>query len=182
MGRFNPSEYIEVADRIPLFWQEHPDGGIVTEIVRIEGAEVIVMATLYRSKGDVLATGIAREVEGKSPVNRTSHVENAETSAIGRALANAGFTGSAKRASRQEMEKVQRQQADHDELLRYISAEGKKVADEVTLDVGDKQVPLKEYVRKNWNAIKERHALARHVADAIEGALTVSELAEVGNG
>lgn len=161
MGNFNLAEYIEVADRIPLFWEAHPDGAITSEIVRLDGPEVIVLATLYRSHGNVLSTGIAREVEGKSPVNRTSHVENAETSAIGRALANAGFSGSAKRASRQEMEKVKRQEQEHTDLLAYIRTEGAKVIDP----------ELIARVKKEWGAAKEQMVVARKLADAVETAL-----------
>jgi hypothetical protein len=160
MGNFNLNEYVEVADRIPLFWERFPDGAITSEVLRIDGAEVIVKATLYSNGAErvVLATGIAREVEGKSPVNRTSHVENAETSAIGRALANAGFSGSAKRASRQEMEKVQRQTKEHEEALEYLRTMGQKVTDE----------ELKARVRKEWAAAKERYSVARALADAVE--------------
>lgn len=161
MANFNPAEYVEVADRIPKFWAAFPDGAITTEIAHMEGPEVVVKATLWRADRVVLATGYAREVEGKSPVNKTSHVENAETSAIGRALANANFTGSAKRASRQEMEKVQRQQAEHDELLAYVQTEGPKVQDEA----------LKARVRAEWKQAKERITVARALVDAIETSL-----------
>jgi hypothetical protein len=59
----------------------------------------------------LIGTGYAEEVRGAGNVNRTSHVENCETSAIGRALANCGMAGSdmTKRPSREEMSKVQRQ-------------------------------------------------------------------------
>lgn len=170
MGNFNPAEYIEVADRIPLFWTKYPEGGMETEVLRVDGAEVIVRAVLYSNSASrvVLASGIAREVEGKSPVNRTSHVENAETSAIGRALANAGFTGSAKRASRQEMEKVQRQTEEHDRVLAFIRTEGAKLPEGSRFTIEGKEWDLREYVRKNWSTIKERYTIARIVAEAID--------------
>jgi hypothetical protein len=73
------------------------------------------MAALFTGKahqqgGNMIATGYAEEVRGAGNVNRTSHVENCETSAIGRALANCGMAGSdmSKRPSREEMAKVQR--------------------------------------------------------------------------
>jgi hypothetical protein len=61
----------------------------------------------------LLATGWAEETRGEGHVNRTSHFENCETSALGRALANAGFAGSdyTKRPSREEMLKVERSTA-----------------------------------------------------------------------
>jgi hypothetical protein len=79
-------------------------------MVSVPGADVcVIRAELWL--GDIcIATGYAEEVRGAGNVNRTSHVENCETSAVGRALANAGMAGSdvSKRPSREEMAKVQR--------------------------------------------------------------------------
>ena len=67
-------------------------------------------AEIYFNREDdrPVATGYAEEVRGASPVNKTSHAENAETSAIGRGLANCGYATKGSRPSREEMEKVQR--------------------------------------------------------------------------
>ena len=82
----------------------------ITHMVSVPGADVcVIRAELWL--GDVcIATGYAEEVRGAGNVNRTSHVENCETSAVGRALANAGMAGTDvnKRPSREEMQKVQR--------------------------------------------------------------------------
>jgi hypothetical protein len=61
-------------------------------------------------EGEIIATGWAEEIRGQGNVNKTSHLENCETGAVGRALANAGLSGSdfSKRPSREEMGKVQR--------------------------------------------------------------------------
>jgi hypothetical protein len=61
-------------------------------------------------EGEIIATGWAEEIRGQGNVNKTSHLENCETGAVGRALANAGLSGSdfTKRPSREEMGKVQR--------------------------------------------------------------------------
>jgi len=69
-----------------------------------------------------IATGYAEEVRGAGNVNRTSHVENCETSAVGRALANAGYAGSDvnKRPSREEMSKVQRMTTGTDKRLPEV--------------------------------------------------------------
>jgi hypothetical protein len=102
--------YVEVADRIPLFWERYPRGAIRTELIKFDGEEVMFRADLFdESFADApIATGWAHEVVGSSPVNRTSAVENCETSAVGRALANLGFVGKpgAKRPSREEMKKA----------------------------------------------------------------------------
>lgn len=115
------SDYVEVKDRIPLFYEDHPDGRIVTDMVHFDPPLIVMKATLYRDHepGTVpLATGHAYEKEGEGYVNQTSYIENCETSAIGRALADAGYiggNGDAPRPSREEMEKVARMRGDDGE-------------------------------------------------------------------
>lgn len=125
MPGFNLDDYEPVADRIERFWKDHPDGSIVTELVHHDEKRFIVYVAVWRKNTTVLvaeemrhderlsrifnrpdATGYAEEVIGSTNVNRTSALENCETSAIGRALANLGYAVK-NRASREEMEKVQ---------------------------------------------------------------------------
>lgn len=109
VGRFNLEDYEPVEDRLRRFWDEHPQGRVSTSLVFRDEKRVLIEARVFRDKDDVnpKATGFAEEVVGSTPVNRTSAVENCETSAIGRALANANFA-SMSRASREEMQKVNR--------------------------------------------------------------------------
>ena len=105
---FNPEQYATVAERIELFYSRFPQGRINTELVsRIDGA-ITFKAIVYRDANDSTpaATGWASEREGDSDINTIACLENTETSAVGRALANLGFIASAKRPSREEMEKV----------------------------------------------------------------------------
>lgn len=104
---FNLRDYEEVKDRIPRFWKEHPEGAIETEMIEHDGNNYVVKATLRRTEGGpIFATGLAQETVGQGNVNKTSALENCETSAIGRALANAGFSSGSQRASREEMAKA----------------------------------------------------------------------------
>jgi hypothetical protein len=112
----NLKNYEEVKDRIARFLKEYPDGRIITNMEKLsDDAKVVFFsAKIYKNKTEQksklpLATGFAYEREGTSPVNRTSHVENCETSAIGRALANMGFIKGGTRPSKEEMSKVVRQ-------------------------------------------------------------------------
>lgn len=112
---FNPAEYALVADRITCFYERYPTGRIVTELVsRIDrggGAfEIMFRAQVFRSEDGVhvAATGHASEREGDGDINAVACVENTETSAIGRALANLGFTAALKRPSYEEMQKAAR--------------------------------------------------------------------------
>lgn len=106
---FNPADYALVASRITLFYERFPTGRIVTELVSRD-RDVLFKACVYRSSSEAepAATGWASEREGDGEVNEVACVENTETSAIGRALANLGFTAAIKRPSREEMEKVER--------------------------------------------------------------------------
>ena len=84
---------------------------VLTRMVSEPGADICVIRAELWLGEMLIGTGYAEEVRGAGNVNRTSHVENCETSAIGRALANCGIAGSdmTKRPSREEMSKVQRQ-------------------------------------------------------------------------
>jgi hypothetical protein len=108
---FNPADYAEVAERLPLFWKDCPRGRIITDIVVDDGQRIVIRAELYADITDTVptTTGFAEEIRGSSMVNKTSALENCETSAIGRALANYQYQGSKKRASLEEMVKVYRQ-------------------------------------------------------------------------
>ena len=105
---FNLADYETVEDRLIKFWKEYPDGRIETELLELHGNGFIVKARIYRTEADlkVWTTGLAHEQVTDKGVNSTSALENCETSAIGRALANAGYATTGKRPSREEMAKV----------------------------------------------------------------------------
>lgn len=87
-------EYAEVNQRVKAFRTLYPEGFITTEILCREGGLCIIKATVGHYAdgiGVILATGTAYEKEGSSQINRTSYIENCETSAVGRALGMAGF-------------------------------------------------------------------------------------------
>jgi hypothetical protein len=105
---FNLADYETVESRLEKFWKEFPDGRISTELEVCEAHRYVVKAYLFRTYLDQVAysTGFAEEKDSDRGVNATSALENCETSAIGRALANAGFATKGKRPSREEMVKV----------------------------------------------------------------------------
>lgn len=111
---FNLDNYETVEDRLARFWADHPGGRVATDLVAQDGDQVIFRAAIYFDAADPIprSTGYAEELRGSSPVNKTSHLENCETSAIGRALANCGYATKGKRASREEMGKVSRMTAE----------------------------------------------------------------------
>jgi len=83
-------DYIEVDQRILAFWEMFPNGSIETELLNFDGESCIFRATILDA-GAVIATGHAWEVKSGSYINKTSFIENCETSAVGRALGILGI-------------------------------------------------------------------------------------------
>jgi hypothetical protein len=129
MAQFNLEDYETVASRITKLYDQHPDARIITDnITTLQDRQVgtwVVKAEIWlpswtlpqeahgwielphRNGWFLKASGLAFEIDGAGMANKTSALENCETSAIGRALANMGLSGD-QRASREEMAKVQR--------------------------------------------------------------------------
>ena len=105
---FNLADYEPVEVRLEKFIKDYPSFRIATELELVEATRYIVKAYLYKdaSDGVAWATGYAEETVSSRGVNQTSALENCETSAIGRALANAGYAPKGKRPSREEMSKI----------------------------------------------------------------------------
>ena len=110
---FNLEDYETVEERLVKFWKDHPDGRIDTRLVEASATRFIVQAYIYRTEADQhpWSSGLAEETVQGRGVNATSALENCETSAIGRALASAGYATKGKRPSREEMAKVAAKQA-----------------------------------------------------------------------
>ena len=127
---FNLEDYETVEDRLAKFWKEHEDGRIETTLVESTLQRFIVKASIFRTEVDAQAwtTGFAEETVSTRGVNSTSALENCETSAIGRALANAGYASKGKRPSREEMSKVKASEP---------KPFAEKLADKITMPVED---------------------------------------------
>jgi hypothetical protein len=127
---FNLEDYETVEERLAKFWKEHPDGRISTEVIEHTLQRFIVKASIYRTEVDAYpwTTGFAEETVSTRGVNSTSALENCETSAIGRALANANYAAKGKRPSREEMAKVNQAQP---------KPFAEKLADKITVEKED---------------------------------------------
>lgn len=107
---FKDKPYATVASRVQAFRELCPDGLITTEIIRNENGIVTMKATVADETGKVLATGLAQEKENAGFVNKTSYIENCETSAIGRAMAMIGIGSDESMASAEELANALKQQ------------------------------------------------------------------------
>lgn len=96
-------DYVEVNKRVIAFRELEPNGCIQTDIIALENGVVTIKATAIDGEGNVLATGYAQEKETSSFINKTSFIENCETSAVGRALGFCGIGIDASIASAEEV-------------------------------------------------------------------------------
>lgn len=103
-------QYAPVTERIKAFRMIHPEGGISTEIVSIADGVCVIRAIVTTCEGQILGTGTAYEKESSSYINKTSYIENCETSAVGRALGMAGYGIDGSMASAEELLNAVKQQ------------------------------------------------------------------------
>ena len=103
-------QYATVDARVAAFWELYPQGSITTELLEDDGDRCVFKATAYDGDRCSLATGHAFEVRGASNINKTSYIENCETSAVGRALGFLGIGSNGSIASADEVKNAIEQQ------------------------------------------------------------------------
>lgn len=123
MAFFNLEDYETVEERLSKFWADHPAGRVWTKALELSPSRFVIYAEVYFDASDPhpKATGHAEETVQGRGVNATSALENGETSAIGRALANCGYATKGKRPSREEMAKV-KVKADTEAIIQDTKA------------------------------------------------------------
>ena len=136
-------DYVEVNQRIKAFRKIYPEGTIETEILKLEGTICVIKATI-RVGDKVLGTGIAYENEGSTFINKTSYIENCETSAVGRALGMCGLGIDTSVASAEEVQNAINNQDPTEEQ-----------AEEYTISFGKyKGKLLKDLINEDMNYVK----------------------------
>lgn len=123
--------YVEVNERIKAFRMLCPGGSISTEILFMEGGIVTMKTTVCDEDGKILGTGLAQEKESSSYINKTSYIENCETSAVGRALGMCGIGIDGSVASAEEVTnainnqgKPKKTSEARQALVEFIKADG----------------------------------------------------------
>ena len=141
-------QYAEVNERIRVFRMLFPNGRISTEMISNENGVCVFKATATDGEGHILGTGHAYEKEGASMINKTSYIENCETSAVGRALAMCGIGIDTSIASFEEVDNAIKQQ----EVETKIPAEKRPSASPTTKEEREK---FAAYVTQNGYDLKE---------------------------
>ena len=138
---FDLSQYETVDERLHKWWKEFPDGRLETEVIEASQSRFIVICKLFRTEADAkpYATGIASETVSDRGVNANFALPNCETSAIGRAISNAGLSAKGKRPSREEMASVNAHEAKPFKP-KYGSPGSKSAAMEYALHIVDTQL------------------------------------------
>ena len=180
--KIHGKEYKTVALRIQEFREKHPDFTIQTELVEANDVLVVMKATISMGP-QVIATGYAEEVRTASKINRTSALENAETSAVGRALAFFGLGGSeiasadevanaitqqSSQAPKEDMEKL----IAHNEAWRNNSGSIYFIKEYIDMDE-----PKWESVAEAWAEISNEDKQALWLAPSKGGVFTTAERA-----
>lgn len=153
---FDLSQYETVDERLHKWWKEFPDGRLETEVVEASNTRFIVICKLYRTEADPkpYATGIASETVSDRGVNANFALPNCETSAIGRAISNAGLSAKGKRPSREEMASVNAK-----ENKRIYSPPGSRAA--------AVESALRQSFAEEKTEIKDPTALSWSVGDVV---------------
>lgn len=154
----NGKEYVEVNERLKAFRSEpkFQNWGIETEMVEMTADTCTIKAIIKDFDGSIRATGYAREERGASPINRTSYVENCETSAIGRALGCLGIGIDTSICSAEELSSALSAQ-DKDKaaselkaLVRKLGLNAKEIATKYDLN---KDSSAEDYIRATEDII-----------------------------
>ena len=146
--KIHNKEYLTVAERINTFREAHPDWCVTTELVSDDGILVVMKATIADHER-VLSTGYAEEIRGSSMINKTSALENAETSAVGRALAFFGLGGTEIASADEVASAIHAQNSmtgkkiNIDKLTAVVD-EAKRIVDEYESDLESGAKPARE--------------------------------------
>lgn len=176
-------DYALVASRVLAFRKLYPMGTISTDIVSLNDGMCVIKASVLDDQGKVLSTGIAYENEGSSQINKTSYIENCETSAVGRALGFLGLGIDTSICSAEELTNAAIQQGVMDEESNEAPKSAHKPLylkkDEISSEVYNKMCSMGLQLTKirDW-AIKEKLTYRNLNDDIVLRAIELKEQEE----
>lgn len=162
-------KYVMVNERLKYFRENFKDWALISEIVNLTEDSCVIVAKVINENGEVKATGFAQEDRGSSMINKTSFVENCETSAWGRALGNLGIGIDESIASAEEVNiAIAKQLSVEDEkvvggakVLTGGKYDGKTITEVFEIDPGYCEFCAKnsksEVMRKNFQKVLDEN-------------------------
>lgn len=147
-------DYAEVNQRIKAFRMLYPNGTILTEMISNDSGVCIFKASVYDGDDHILATGTAYEKEGSTFINKTSYIENCETSAVGRALGMCGLGIDTSIASAEE---VQNAIANQEKGKTNVT----KKAGDIKIQPTQIEILNKYYVGENMDKLLKANGLSK---------------------
>jgi len=158
--KISGKDYVTVNERVMAFKMLYPTWSLFTEIVQIEDGVCIFKASVLDDTLNVRATGHAYEKEGSTFINKTSYIENCETSAVGRALGLLGIGIDGSLASAEEVQNAMLQQSDGEEdVTAYDNPISKTMADRIQAII--KLDRNKEEATKLWEDFQAEFKLTK---------------------
>mgnify|MGYP003675404475 FL=1 len=165
-------QYVEVKERIKHFREHFKDWSLTSELLELTDDRCVIKATISNEQDRVIASGIAYETKGSSFINKTSFVENCETSAWGRALGNLGIGVDTSIASAEE--------------IQYAKAQDKpKKLPKSKLDDGQLQAMIVAIGKGQGDKVKERlpfYTLTKKQQTTLDDLLSADKKEEESNG
>lgn len=155
-------DYAEVNQRIKAFRKIYPNGCISTDIINLSDGICVIKANIFDDKENLLATGHAYEKEGSTFINKTSYIENCETSAVGRALGMLGIGIDVSVASyeevanavvQQEQEKAKKKVEKYKDKSTIGAETEKKIVEELKRTGQDEKTFLDHFKISKWSEL-----------------------------
>ena len=158
--------YVEVNERIKYFRANYQDWALVSELISLENGVCVIKANVLNPEGVVKATGYAYEKEGSTFINKTSYIENCETSAWGRALGNLGIGIDTSIASAEEVLNASLNQKPKEKTKPTVS--DKDLDFYEVIAVMESADDLKEYYQTTKEQVDDRDAYHKLVLDRLK--------------
>ena len=162
-------QYATVDARVAGYWGIYPEGALDTELIYDDGERCVFKATIYDSENKVISTGHAFEVRDGSYINKTSYIENCETSAVGRALGFLGIGLNGSIASADEVKvAIDNQEAEKKSKPKKAQGTAKK-AEQKTDEQPDPLLAAKANLNRACTEYAQRHYMTKdEVVDDIK--------------
>ena len=159
-------DYVEVNERLKYFRNNYPGFSLTSEVIEKTPDSILILTTIRNDSGVAVSTGLAEEIKGSTFINKTSYVENCETSAIGRSISAAGMAGSGSEyCSADELANVLVQQKSKTDTIQKremdLDEAHHMLADEVADKLGGKVVTEANMIKfgkhkgKSWSDVSD---------------------------